>query len=84
MENYAEVLRLLERVFGRVIEDGDNTFRVSGEDERATFNGRRALDYWGTSSDYDLGVFIPFLDELDSYGYFVEWWDSGTAIVAPH
>ena len=80
---YEEVFGFLQEVFPRVIEDGDGTFRVSGEDPSAKYNGRRALDYYATSSDYDLGVYLPFLDELEDMGYFVEWWDAGTAIVAP-
>ena len=78
-----EIFDFLQEVFTRVIKEDYGTFRVSGEDERDTYQGQRALDYWGTSSDYDLGVFVPFLEELEDMGYFVEWWDAGTAIIAP-
>jgi len=75
--------RFLETVFRNVRFDEYRRFKVCGEcgDE---YQGYDALNYWSESPDYELGVYIPFLEKLDSMGYFVEWYDAGTAVVAPH
>ena len=77
-----EVYDFLLEVFPRVKREMGGLFMVSGDDG-GVFEGRRALDYWTTDRDYDLGIYIPFSDELEAMGYYVEWYDAGTAYITP-
>lgn len=79
---FDEVYDFLLEVFDRVKPIEGGILMVSG-DEGGRFEGQRALDYWTSSRDYDLGVYIPFAEELESMGFYVEWYDAGTAYITP-
>ena len=75
--------RFLETVFRNVpFMSDDGTWQVCGECQDE-YQGYDALNYWSEGPDYDLGVYIPFLEKLESMGYYVEWWDAGTAVITP-
>jgi hypothetical protein len=46
-----------------------------------TYGGVEIFDYYAEGSSYEFGVYTKFNDMVQKYGWYCEWYDSGTMMI---
>ena len=60
--------------------DKKGAIHLGNAGEDGDINGMYAADYYADNSLYTLGVHNSLVAALDEFGYFAEWYDSGTLL----